>query len=521
MSTVTVADTKKQEEEKYGHPPPLLLTITILPISIALILNPLIPIITPQWFSELGIIPKSIDIKGIFETKQLSQSQSEFPALQANLGFSLLSFIGIVWLIPKVSKSFVEKGLKGRDLLKPGGRISGPWVPECLGLPCASWYLALMMLFIPFPFSHLFKSQTPLGPESFPQRELTLYLSSLLSLLTATLLGFIDDLFDIRWRHKLPIPIVAAVPTLLVYYSVGGVTTVVLPKGLGGWLSGIGLERFIMQGNIVDLGPIYYLYLILLPTFTTNSINILAGINGVEVIQALIISLSVLINDLLFLPIWSPSLLTLLKIENPENGRILNWAIGEVVDRHLMSFYFMAPLFMICAGFLWHNWYPAKAFPGDTFCYFSGMAFSAIAIQGHFSKTLILFFLPQIFNFILSCPQLFGLVDCPRHRLPFYDEKTNLLNPSKVIFEKPSPKRTVISLKILSFFKLVKLEYDGNGHIKSSTNLTIINFLLIHFGPLREDRLCLLVGFVQIIGSIIAFSIRYGVGSWFYGGDRR
>jgi UDP-N-acetylglucosamine--dolichyl-phosphate N-acetylglucosaminephosphotransferase len=46
------------------------------------------------------------------------------------------------------------------------------------------------------------------------------------------------------------------------------------------------------------------------------------------------------------------------------------------------------------------------------------MAFAAVAIQGHFSKTMLLFFLPQIFNFVLSCPQLFHLVPCPRHRLP-------------------------------------------------------------------------------------------------------
>lgn len=64
--------------------------------------------------------------------------------------------------------------------------------------------------------------------------QLTLYLSSLLSLLTATILGFVDDLFDIRWRHKLPIPLIAAVPTLLVYYAEGGLTEVVLPRGLFG-----------------------------------------------------------------------------------------------------------------------------------------------------------------------------------------------------------------------------------------------------------------------------------------------
>nr|XP_019014482.1 UDP-N-acetylglucosamine-dolichyl-phosphate N-acetylglucosaminephosphotransferase [Kwoniella pini CBS 10737]OCF53263.1 UDP-N-acetylglucosamine-dolichyl-phosphate N-acetylglucosaminephosphotransferase [Kwoniella pini CBS 10737] len=488
--------------QKYGHRPPILLTLTILPISLILILNPLIPLIIPKWIFKFSTSLSSL----------IKEDEYKFPALQANLGFSLLAFIISIWLIPKVSESFILKGLKGRDLLKSGDKLNGPWVPESLGLPCASLYLALMMLFIPFPFSHLFKSHSFSSPETFPQRELTLYLSSLLSLLTATLLGFIDDLFDIRWRHKLPIPIVSAVPTLLVYYSVGGVTSIVLPKSIVGWLSSI--------------GPIYYLYLIMLPTFTTNSINILAGINGVEVLQALIIAISISINDLIFLPIWSINLLNLFGFKNPENGRILNWAIGEVVNRHLMSLYFMIPLIGICLGFLWHNWYPAKAFPGDTFCYFTGMAFSAVAIQGHFSKTLILFFLPQIFNFILSCPQLFGLVKCPRHRLPSYDEKTNLLNPSKVLFDSSPPKKTIIVLKLLSILKLVKLEYDvddnnNKEYIKSSTNLTILNFLLIHFGPLKEDKLCILMGLIQVLGSLIAFIIRYGVGSWFYGGERR
>ncbi|WVQ93678.1 hypothetical protein IAU59_000754 [Kwoniella sp. CBS 9459] len=524
----------------YGHRPPVLLTLTILPISCLLILNPLLPILLPA--SLKPYLPTSTTTKDHNSSSiahagtGIESPLQKFPALQANIGFALLAFVGACWIVPKVGDSFVNKGLKGRDLLKKGGKISGPWVPECLGLPCASLYLALMMLFIPFPFSHLFKSQYPLGgPDSFPQRELTLYLSSLLSLLTATLLGFIDDLFDIRWRHKLPIPIVAAVPTLLVYYSVGGVTSVVLPKGVSGWLKTLGLgEGAWINGNVVDLGPIYYIYLVLLPTFTTNSINILAGINGVEVLQALIIALSVAFNDLLFLPIWPEPILRALGVNKPQEGRMLEWAIGEVVDRHLMSLYFMAPLIGVCLGFLWHNWYPARAFPGDTFCYFTGMAFSAVAIQGHFSKTLILFFIPQIFNFILSCPQLFGLVECPRHRLPSFDESNGLLNPSRVIFEKPPPQRTIIALEILSFLRLVRLERTnvdesqtgGNTtkmktYIKSSTNLTIINFLLVHLGPMREDKLCTLVGVVQVLSSALAFAIRYGVGSWFYGGDRR
>lgn len=68
------------------------------------------------------------------------------------------------------------------------------------------------------------------------------------------MLGFLDDLFDIRWRHKLPIPIIAAVPTLLVYYAVGGMTTVVLPSVVGQWLSVIGLGYD--GSKVVDLGQL-------------------------------------------------------------------------------------------------------------------------------------------------------------------------------------------------------------------------------------------------------------------------
>jgi UDP-N-acetylglucosamine--dolichyl-phosphate N-acetylglucosaminephosphotransferase len=73
--------------------------------------------------------------------------------------------------------------------------------------------------------------------------QLTLYLSAILSLLTATLLGLLDDLFDIRWRHKIPIPLIASIPLLLVYYAEGGLTEVVIPKGFRS-----------MFGPRVDLG---------------------------------------------------------------------------------------------------------------------------------------------------------------------------------------------------------------------------------------------------------------------------
>ena len=53
-----------------------------------------------------------------------------------------------------------------------------------------------------------------------------------------------------------------------------------------------------------------------------------------------------------------------------------------------------------------------------------------MAILGHFSKTLLLLLLPQLFNFVYSLPQLFKVYPCPRHRLPDYDAATDTMRPS-------------------------------------------------------------------------------------------
>lgn len=55
-------------------------------------------------------------------------------------------------------------------------------------------------------------------------------LASLLSICCMLLLGFADDVFDLRWRHKLFLPILASLPLLVVYYINFNSTTVLLPK---------------------------------------------------------------------------------------------------------------------------------------------------------------------------------------------------------------------------------------------------------------------------------------------------
>ncbi|KAI6121044.1 glycosyl transferase family 4-domain-containing protein [Pisolithus croceorrhizus] len=455
-----------------------------------------------------------------FIVRPLLDPPPPLPALLTSVGFSIFAFLAALYLIPALGPSFVKANLKGRDLLKV---YSDP-IPESQGLVCAAIYILLLILFIPFSFSNTIANLptkgTPLegllGAVSL-HHELSVYLSSLMSLLIATLLGFLDDVFDIRWRHKLPIPLIAAIPLLMVYYAEGGNTHVVVPIPLRP-----------LFGVLVNLGPLYYLYMALLSTFTTNSINILAGINGSEVSQALIIGISVILNDLLYLP-WPVDFRIPLHLLGSQAEVEVGgpWHAGmaygssQLVSRHLFSLYFMLPLVGVCLGFMYHNWRDLVHFPGDTLCYVTGMAFSVVGIQGHFFKNVTLFFIPQIFNFILSCPQIFGLVPCPRHRVPRFDPDTNLLHPSTAQFSQPPSRLTTLILRAFASLRLTRLKFHpSSGTIIEATNLTILNFLLVNLGPMNEKRLVQTLMVVQVSGSVLAFAVRYGLAGLLYDGDR-
>lgn len=160
--------------------------------------------------------------------------------------------------------------------------------------------------------------------------------------------------------------------------------------------------------------------------------------------------------------------------------------------------------------------YPSKVFVGDTFCYVSGMTFAVVGILSHFSKTVLLFFLPQIINFLYSVPQLFHFVPCPRHRLPKYSGETDLLQASRtVIIKKDVNVITKVIVKILTMFRLVHVVEDNNDTLVMN-NLTLINLFLIKLGPMSEVRLTTILMIFQCFCSCIAFIIRYPMASYFY-----
>jgi len=325
--------------------------------------------------------------------------------------------------------------------------------------------------------------------------QLATYLSAILSLQSVVILGIGDDLFDIRWRHKFFIPAFASIPVLIVYFVDYGVTNVVVP---------VQLEPYF--GQLVELGWLYYAYMAAIAIFCPNSINILAGINGLEVSQSIIIGCLLLLNDVL-------SLYSAPRDPQPH----------PATAPHYFSIYLLMPFLGVSLALWRFNWYPAKVFVGDTYCYFAGMVFAIVGILGHFSKTLLLLLLPQIANFIYSVPQLFHIVPCPRHRLPHYNARTNLLEPSVTQWQHPPSWLLARSLNLLAAFPipLIRLEKNSKGEIVQSTNFTILNLWLVWFGPMREDSLAVGILALQVICGILGLFVRHELALWVFRQDNR
>ena len=68
---------------------------------------------------------------------------------------------------------------------------------------------------------------------------------------------------------------------------------------------------------------------------------------------------------------------------------------GSIIyNQHQLSVTIIIPFLMTSLALMKHNAFPSRVFVGDTYCYFAGMTFATAGIMGHFSKTLLLFFIP-------------------------------------------------------------------------------------------------------------------------------
>lgn len=381
-------------------------------------------------------------------------------------------------LVPDVGRLLFASDMTGRDLNKP----RQPKLAESLGVAAGAVFLIAMFLFVPFPFMNWVTGDSPSTLETLGN-----YTAALLSISSMLFLGFADDVLNLKWRQKVLLPAMSALPLLVIYRLTSDRTHVAVPL----------LLRSVVGAAVVDVGVGYYVYMALLAVFCTHSINILAGVNGVEVGQSCVIGGFIVVHNLLCI-----------------------WQSPAQTPSHLFSLFLMFPFLGVSLALLHHNWYPARVFVGDTFCYFAGMTFAVAGILGHFSKTLLLFFVPQVVNFLFSTPQLFGLVPCPRHRLPRLNAATGRLEASTLTIMDYSRMgragRVVLEgLVRVGVVRVTRRPTPSSPEL-TCTNFTLLSVLLVWFGPMREDALAMTMLTVQFLCCLVGLLLRHFFSAFFF-----
>ena len=349
---------------------------------------------------------------------------------------SVAVFFATMRVIPVCVSYHMRKNLVGRDINKKGTQGGEGSVPEAIGLAPGIVLVSGALVYQTLMLT--LRTDTTPYDEAWHME----FNAGVVSVLFMVLLGFVDDVLDIPWRAKIVLPVFSALP-LLASYRHG--TDVVVPPPLRAYVPEV---PGISVDGILYLGPIYKFYMVLVVVFCSNSINILAGCNGVEAGQSFVIGVGALV-------------LNLLNVCSDDKNTAAN---------HMLSASMLAPFLAATYALLMHNWYPSRVFVGDTYTYLAGMCLGAAGVLGHFSETMLIFFAPQVFNFIYSVPQLLKIVPCPRHRLPTFDTKTGLLT--------------------------------------ATPNYNLINLLLHIFGPCTEKDLTIRVLVVQVLSIAFGFGVR-------------
>ena len=250
-------------------------------------------------------------------------------------------------------------------------------------------------------------------------RMLHAWCAAAMSVTAMLLLGFADDVLDLRWKHKTFLPAIAVLPAMAVYRIMGYSTSILLPWPL-----------YKMAGvRVIELGSLYYCWMLTMTTFCTHSINIHAGINGLEVGQSIVLAVAA--------------------------------SISAYFDGNYVVINLLLPFIAVSFALWQFNKYPSKVFVGDVYCYFAGMTLAVASILGGGTKTMMLWFMPQAINFGYSLLQLSRWIECPRHRMP-RNESDAILTFSTVTIKNATRLQTIL-FNVLSKFNLLYVERVGQS----------------------------------------------------------
>ncbi|MDD5317362.1 MAG: hypothetical protein PHF51_01360 [Candidatus ainarchaeum sp.] len=323
---------------------------------------------------------------------------------------TLAAFATVLVVAPKVIRRMLAKGVVSPDANKPGK----PLVPKYGGIA----------LVLGFTIAALISLQLRSASLNF-----TLMLAAICSSVIIALVGLVDDVLDVPDRYRVLLPLFAALPLMVV--KAGSST-------MNFYLFAINFDLGIYY--IPLLGPItlnlYGLLLIPLGVVAcSNLVNLLAGFNGLEAGVGCVAAF--------FLALCAVFL------------GLQGWP-GATEAAFLMF-----ALLGACAGFLLFNWFPAKAFPGNSVTYLIGAAIVSAVVIGNFEKAGVIALTPQIAEFFLKArsgfrAENFGKPDA-RGRLHY---EGNVYSLTHLLMKRFSPTETGLVLMLLAiqaFFGVLAL----------------------------------------------------------------
>ncbi|RUS35290.1 hypothetical protein BC938DRAFT_473163 [Jimgerdemannia flammicorona] len=207
--------------------------------------------------------------------------------------------------------------------------------------------------------------------------------------------------------------------------------------------------------------------------FCTHSINILAGINGVEAGQSLIIAISVAANDLLF----------------------INGTDPASVEAHLLSLYFMLPFIGVTVSCARLRRRHLLLLRGHDFC------------RGWDSRPFQQDTPPLLLASDLQLPLLCA-ASLPSSRVPSPpDAAAERRHRPAGILARAAEKEARRHVRKADPVGL-RDRGDCDGRVVETNNFTLINLLLVKLGPMSEGRVTAAVMVVQVMCSLLAFFVR-------------
>jgi UDP-N-acetylglucosamine--dolichyl-phosphate N-acetylglucosaminephosphotransferase len=257
----------------------------------------------------------------------------------------ILALITAIIVAPPFIRRMHDQGFLGKDMNK----YARPLVAELGGV----------IVFMGFSIS-IFASIFIATYLHWITIELSVLLGAFCTISTICFIGIVDDIVGWKkgirqWQHAL-FPIIAALPLMAIQ---AGETTMAIP----------------FLGS-VDFGIFYALLIIPIGvTGASNAFNMLAGFNGLEAGQGIILTTTLTIVALL-------------------TGQTTAVVLGVAMIGALL-------------GFLKFNWFPAKIFGGDSLTLMVGANLAVMSIVGNMESMGVVIFALFFIEFVIKAKHMF------------------------------------------------------------------------------------------------------------------